>query len=322
MTLHRTVWPGLRIVLRIVFHTEFLHLPRDPERSADNNCIPCCIANLLDVMTNPAEAMPRRSSWWNSMTVRRICFPSLVRCAFGPLAHSRVWPCDRALRRAYQTGPQECLRVVGQSRSDEDRVPSSPELRSFVLGMCTNAPSRLPIPALLDLSKRVLALPRLRQESRMYLFPPFFWAYRYPLPSSMRLYERITPDSGFHLPFFPKILHLTEFAPWGTRFCLTPCDWPFLSRFLVWLIVVFENMTAWFDPNFPTSRRLHFFWGPSWDTQPTWMFSFKQATDPFSATFLWLFTALPTNLSVSEMTTVTFLASGLRLVIQANGRVP
>ena len=125
-------------------------------------------------MTNPAEAMPRRSSWWNSMTVRRICFPSLVRCAFGPLAHSRVWPCDRALRRAYQTGPQECLRVVGQSRSDEDRVPSSLELRSIVLGMCTNAPSRLPIPALLDLSKGVLALPRLRQESRMYLFPPFF----------------------------------------------------------------------------------------------------------------------------------------------------
>ena len=46
---------------------------------------------------------------------------------------------------------------------------------------------------------------------------------------------------------------------------------PFFPEFFAWRIVVFENLTAWFGPNFPISRRIDLFWGLSWDTQPFWI---------------------------------------------------
>ena len=86
--------------------------------------------------------------------------------------------------------------------------------------------------------------------------------------------------------------------------------WTFCSR-----ITVLENLTARCDTNLPTPpRRLDFFQGHLGTHNPTWILSFNQATDAlrhFSLTFCWA----GISLSVSEMTTVTMLASGFRLVI-------
>ena len=166
--------------------------------------------------------------------------------------------CNRALRRAYQmTGRQECLRAVAKSRRDEDRArklvlpPSSallhwpsPPLRGFWIfeefpvhlrfdPLClafARLRSRLRILPLLDLSKRVLALPRLRQECRMYLLPPFF-------EFTDILCQVPCVSAGASLLFQSFVLRsFREF--WIPRnslsrytFFMSPCDGPFLSLF-------------------------------------------------------------------------------------------
>ena len=58
----------------------------------------------------------------------------------------------------------------------------------------------------------------------------------------------------------------------------------------MWCHVPVENLTVWFDPNFPSSRRIDFLGWLSWDTQPKCMNSFSKATDSFhhfSSTFYW-----------------------------------
>ena len=89
-------------------------------------------ANVLDAMNNPAEAMSRKSSCWNSMIVQGP--PEERSSQFCRGCSSHLWSdvafdywlthnCNRALCRAYlMTGRQECLLATEQSRRDEDRT--------------------------------------------------------------------------------------------------------------------------------------------------------------------------------------------------------
>ena len=63
-----------------------------------------------------------------------------------------------------------------------------------------------------------------------------------------------------------------------------PCDGLFLSRFF-WCQVHLENLTTCFDPHFPSSCRIDFLGWESWDTQPSCVDSFNNATDPFVPPF-------------------------------------
>ena len=56
---------------------------------------------------------------------------------------------------------------------DLRRVSSSPERKSFLLSMCIDAPESITNSRSSGFSKRVPALPRLRQESTTFLFLPF-----------------------------------------------------------------------------------------------------------------------------------------------------
>ena len=135
------------------------------------------------------------------------------------------------------TGRQACLRATAQSRGDGDREHVLVHPRSFALLQWPVPPlwcswifgefpvrlslnpfcsacaltlrSRLPILALLAFSKRVLALPKLRQESRAHLSPPF-WACRHLSPGSMLL-----PAMD---PFFP-LFSRDASCPWRTWRC-------------------------------------------------------------------------------------------------------
>ena len=46
-----------------------------------------------------------------------------------------------------------------------------------------------------------------------------------------------------------------------------------------------QDLTAWFDPNFPYSSRIDFLGQESWDTQPNCVDSFNYETDPFTPLF-------------------------------------
>ena len=57
------------------------------------------------------------------------------------------------------------------------------------------------------------------------------------------------------------------------------------SRIFIWCQVPLENLTACFDPNFPSSLRMDLLGKESWDTQPNCVDSFNKATDPFAPSF-------------------------------------
>ena len=143
---------------------------------------------------NPAEAMSRRSSCSNSMLVqgppRERTFQSCIGCSshlwtdvsFDHWAHSQV---NCALRRAHLlTGRQECLRATAQPLLHWplpplwgswifEEFPVHLSLDFFCSTCAQTLQSRLRILPLLAFSKRVPALPRLRQESRTYLLHRF-----------------------------------------------------------------------------------------------------------------------------------------------------
>ena len=125
------------------------------------------------------------------------------------------------------------------------------------------------------------------------------------------------------LPFVcnPRILAHTDCVTWGSHFWILPCDGPFPSRFLMWCHVPLEHLTVWFDPDFPTSRRINFLGGQSWDTQPNSVDSFSKAIDPFPPLFFDFFW-LPIRLSVSEETLVAEFASWHRQVLLTYRRMP
>ena len=53
-----------------------------------------------------------------------------------------------------------------------------------------------------------------------------------------------------------------------------------------------ENLTVWFDRDFPFFQRIDFFWGLSWDTEKS------LSHRSFCATFLWLFTGASNHTTV------------------------
>ena len=139
------------------------------------------------------------------------------------------------------TGRQECLRATAQSRRGEDRA--------YILVLpCSSALLHWPLPPLwvLDLrrasrsSDLLLSMcidaPESITNSRSSGFVEegagITQASAHPLPSPMRLRERIAPDSGFRLAFFPRILESTEFAPEVHIFALLPAMDIFFSDFL------------------------------------------------------------------------------------------
>ena len=130
--------------------------------------LPRHFVNLLDSMKsmNPAEAMSKRSSCWNSMIVQALPKErgSQSCKGFSSNLWSDVafdhWPthmCDRALRRAYLMTGQECLRATAQPRRDEDRVhvlmlPRSPALLHWPLPplWCSSIFEEFPVHLSLD----------------------------------------------------------------------------------------------------------------------------------------------------------------------------
>ena len=110
------------------------------------------------------------------------------------------------------------------------------------------------------------------------------------------------------------ILESTELAPEVRIFWMIPCDGPFFS----WFFYVAHrglrelDCMLWCQFSIFPQKRL------SEDHHGTHN---PQGHQSFSATFLRLLTELSTSLSVSEMTLVTILTSGFRLVILAYGKV-
>ena len=51
------------------------------------------------------------------------------------------------------------------------------------------------------------------------------------------------------------------------------------------MLLLLENLTAWFDPKFPDSRRTGFLGQESWDTQPNYVDSSNKAADLFAPSF-------------------------------------
>ena len=121
--------------------------------------------------------------------------------------------------------------------------------------------SRSRVLALLAFFEEAPALPRFRQES---------------ISLSVLLFELIdilrqVPcfSAGASLLFEVSSCVLSSiFGAHGIRshFRMTPCDGPLLSRVFTACNGPLENLIVWFDPNFPTSRRIDFFWLSSWDT--------------------------------------------------------
>ena len=202
--------------------------------------------------------------------------------------HWSTHKCNRVLRRAYQmTGRQECLPVIAQPRRDEDRArilvlprssallhwPIPPSWGSWFfeefpvhrsLDPCCSARartlrSRLRILALPALSKRVPALRRLRQESRVYLVPPV-WVCGPPLASPIRLCGRVALVLEFRLAFFPRIWEPTEVAPEVHIFAWLPAMDPFLSRIVAWPSWSWRTWLRDLIPIFRPQKRL--FWRP------------------------------------------------------------
>ena len=147
--------------------------------------------------------------------------------------------------------------------------------------MCIDTPGRLTILCMHYLSFNT---------SRTYLSTPF-WEFVEIIchfPSG-----RTAPVLGFRLAVFPRIVELTELAPEVCTYTRFPAMYPFVSRTFSWRILICESLTVWFDPKFPFSRRKDFLSELSWDTNPNWMFSFFEATDPFPSLFISLILICP-----------------------------
>ena len=124
---------------------------------------------------------------------------------------------------------------------------------------------------------------KLRQENGTFLVTPF-WICQHPLHIPKRLCGRTAPVLEFRLVFFPRIWD--GFRSWGSNFWMISLRWTFSFPIsLAWRIVVWENLTVWFVPNFAFSRRVDFFRGLAWDTQPNWTVSVTKANDPFAPHF-------------------------------------
>ena len=278
-------------------------------------------------MNDLADAMSRRSSGWNSMIVqelpqerssrfcRRFAFRFGSDVARDHWA-THMWNC--VLCQACRgTLRQECLRATAQWRKYEDHAQRLVLLHSSgpplaVTSIQSSSPScstyaqklqsRLRIVALLDLSKRVLAFSKLRQESETYPVTPFFEFVDFLCQVSACSADASLLPEGFILrSFLGGEVRIFEWFP--------AMDLLFPHHGLGEL-----DCAMWWYQFSNLSPQIRLFSRPSWDTQPNWMLSFNKATDAlrhFSLTFCWA----GISLSVSEMTAVTMLASGFRLVI-------
>ena len=102
--------------------------------------------------------------------------------------------------------------------------------------------------------KSAPALPWLQQESKTQFYPYFF-----ELVDIFRQVPCYSAGASFLLQGFvlcsfvlPSNLGAHGLRSWGSHFWIIPRDGPFLSRFLMWCHVPLENLTVWFDPNFPS----------------------------------------------------------------------
>ena len=219
-------------------------------------------ANVLDAMNNkPAEAMSRKSSCWNSMTVQgppkerssQSCrrFSSHLRSDVA-LDHWLTHNCNRALRRAYlMTGRQECLRATEQSRWGEDRTYACAS--SFVYTSLFGRHHRDGVPGSSKSFQfawaHILFAQHVHRRSGVDYKVLLFWLCRRGCrhhPNFGRrerifwflvefiniLCGRIAPVSGFRLTFFPRLLEPTEFAPEENIFARLPAMDPFFPKFL------------------------------------------------------------------------------------------
>ena len=228
------------------------------------------------------------------------------------------------------TGRQECLRAIAQSRRDEDRVhvlvlPRSSALRSpppsllpigrppplwgsgifeefpnhlsldsFGSAMCVDAPDSMDERSLFWICRKkgCWHLPRLRQESRMYLFPSFFLS----LWTSFANSHFVSAGASIQFQCFVLRSFLEFFGAHGTpeviHFCMTPCHGPHsFPNFCVTHRGLRElDCVIWSQlSNFLQNGLV--LWALSWDTQPFWIFFLSvMPLILFPATFLWLFT--------------------------------
>ena len=326
-------WAGRRCFQRLP-RASFLVLPR-------------YLVNLLDSMKsmNPAEAMSRRSSCWNSMIVQGLPKERSSQSCKGFSSHlwSGVafdhWPthkCNRALRRPYlMTGRQECLRAIVQSRRDEDRAralvlprssafhhwPLPPlwgfwtpewfQFRSVQIFSAQHVHRRPEVdhefPLFWLLRRWCQHYPVFDRKSRTYLLTPFL-SLQTSFARSLASLRRVAPLLGFRLAFFPRILEPTEFAPEVHISAWLPAIDPFIPKILrdaSWSCTTWQCDSIRFFLQNRLLLRANLV---------EWSLS-KRPLFLFFASLLWLLTGMSTSLSVSDM----ILASRLRLVNMHTG---
>ena len=91
--------------------------------------------------------------------------------------------------------------------------------------------------------------PSFGRRGKTYLLSPFFGVGRHPLPVPRRLCGRTAPVFRVSSCVLSSNLGAHGFQSWGSHTWMIPCDGPFFSR----RILAFENLTVWFDTNFPLS---------------------------------------------------------------------
>ena len=138
----------------------------------------------------------------------------------------------------------------------------------------------------------------------------------------MLLCGRIFLGAKYPPVLFPRILARKDCAR-EVHTCLNNSfRWtPFFPGFF-WCQVPLENLTACFDPNFPSTRRIDFLGYESSDTQRNCVDSFNNATVPFAPPFfdnLLGFSSASTRLKKHVLPK---FASCLRRVVLTHGRMP
>ena len=195
--------------------------------------------------------------------------------------------------------------------------PTSPELKSFLLEHVHRS-SRV------DHEMSLFWL--CRRGCRHYpsfgrrverIFWLLFWVCEHPLPVPRRLCGRTAPVLGFRLAFFPRIWEPMDFAPEVRTFEWFPATDPSFPEFS--LDASWPSRTWLCDsiPTFHFPEESTFSEGYHGTHKPNWIVSVNKATDFFD--FL---LGCPPASVCRKLTSVTILASGFRLVIQAHGRVP
>ena len=125
------------------------------------------------------------------------------------------------------TSPLAVTTVMGDP--DLLSVSNSPELKSFLLNICTEAPESITNRLSSGFVQEGAVLSQAPARECTVSFDSFFWVSKHPLPVPRRLCGRTAP-AGSSCSLSSN-LGAHGFRSWGSHFWMIPCDGPLFPNF-------------------------------------------------------------------------------------------